>query len=210
MHRDSLEREWIGTHEKRLSATIRTRGGTAEDIDESVARFNSLCFGGTLRPVVYDLFLQPPPAEWRAWAFRETKPGAEKEGDHSVLWNTIKSVQTAIEGSKAAFVDRALRAIGDAVEYGSTIDESVADAVENNLSHLAGDVLLYHPLVIVESRLWSSDDDQLTEIPSCRLYRVGQEWLPPWCDVVTLDAAPDYLKRVTQYYSAQLNQAPTA
>jgi hypothetical protein len=151
-----------------------------------------------------------------ASAFRETNVGKEREVDASVLWNAGQALQSAVNSFRDAEFERDLEGmmnlLADANSLGPEDDHNGIEGLprliplEDELSERWNEFSVYHPVVVIESPMWSLVDEQPTQIPWCRLQVVNQfnhrVW---WFDVVNASFCSDYFRELTKHYAMAIS-----
>jgi hypothetical protein len=202
---DLAQREWIGYHHERLAATLASAGAPPEVVPYILEYFHRACFvRGDERGRPHRLAMHPPEPTFRSSAFRETNVGTEKDLENSVLWRGIYSATSAVASARNRVVEHVLADAGGSIEYARHAALKTAVAmVQSDIDGAAGHVELFHPVVVVDARLWESSGPYLREIPSCRFYRIGPDYSETWCDVVAAPEAAAYFKKLTAYYQSE-------
>lgn len=210
---ESAQREWIGYHSKRLARALDEAGLEETQIGRILKHFEHACYTREEAVRVRRMMIDPPAPPFTSSAFRETNIGSDKELDNSALWRAIQSLLGCVESARRRFLDRAFKAVGFLVDLAhhikSNAEKVITDSFNDRSCELSpGNLDLYHPVVFIEARLWSSLRTQVSEIEWCRFHLLGTEWPEIWCDVVNLKAAHKYLSHITQFYSAAIRRLP--
>jgi hypothetical protein len=206
---DWLDREAVGFHGKRFMETLERGGANETELLSTFDWFENACATGGGSLLVSGLLLHPPAAVFRSSSFRETNIGGEKEaGKDSVLWKAMQSVFAAVESSKRQKLDRVFNVVADSVSFARRINRTLSEVVETEFFSMGVSerIYLYHPIVFVESHLWSRVAGSLQPLQWCRLYRLGSTGDELWCDVVSLSAASSYLTELTDCYATQVQE----
>jgi hypothetical protein len=194
---DGANSEWIGRHGADVADSLEQARMTPDEIAAIMARFKRANGPRNAQHVN----LPPPVPQYRAAAVRETNIGVDRELESSVLWKAILAIRSAIEASRKDIIQGQLSDILSHVAHARNLTGNIVDEIWDELRSSVRHIAVFHPIVILESRLWMSTPGQLTEIDVCRFYQHSGELSEFWCDVVTLRAAPAYLKGVTRHYS---------
>jgi hypothetical protein len=206
---DWLDNEAVGFHGKRFIETLERGGANEADVLSTFDWFENTCATGKGSLLASGSLLHPPQASFRSSSFRETNIGGEKEpGKDSVLWKAMQSVFGAVESSKRQKLDRVFNVVADSVSFARRINRTVSEVVETEFFGMgvAGRLYLYHPIVFVESHLWSRVAGSLQPQQWCRFYRIGSTGDELWCDVVSVSAAASYLKELSDCYATQVRE----
>ncbi len=199
------QREWIGFHEKEFRDALGKGGATIEELRETMKWFDDACFkDGQFR--VHRLFVDPPPGWFQSSAFRETNIGGEKDLDASVFWKAMQCVFGAVQSSRKRFLDEVDDILVHAVALAPQVDEPVPYVVSQEMQGRMQQVVLYHPIVFVESHLWSFSEGRLEPREWCRFYTLGDGWPERWCDIVSISSASKYIKQLTNFYAIQMQR----
>jgi hypothetical protein len=197
--------EWFGYHEKRLAATLDEAGASADVIARMLKYFRRTCYSrGSEAGRAARMFICPPDADFRASAFRETNIGSEKDLDSSVFWRATQAVFSAINSTRASFLNHRFEEIADSIAYAQHAKLDIAlSMVETDIDMGAEHVQVIHPVVVVDARMWASEGEELKEVESCRFLRRGREYEAAWCDIVTRSSADRYFTELTEYYERE-------
>lgn len=192
--------EWIGWHTESMLATLDSHNLTADDFAHVMQTFRSE-FPFPLSERVAKFLLPPPPQQFHTGSFRETNIGGEKDLDSSVFWKAAASLESAIVADKHAEIElnklELARLIGQARRRRQVVHKQIGAYVKQTADHF----MIYHPIVVVDSRLWIFRTGEIDEIDACRFHRVGN-WPVTWVDVVTSSQAHDFLKNLTLHYQS--------
>ena len=143
----------------------------------------------------------PPSLSNVASSFVETNTKSARDPDQSVLWKAAVSVRSAIEGIRRDSLEKRLHSL--AVE--ATASESFGDDPVHNLRQsLSVDLCrdeYFHSLIVLESPMWLLRADALETISEVRLeFRDASRMVNFWVDVVSANAAGNFITRLTRYY----------
>ena len=200
------QRAWFGHYQDRLGQFLVDSGVQQELAARMVDRLRELAYPKPKQEMtVSKLVVSPPKAPVYATAFRETNVGKEKELDQSVLWRAIQALTSAVESSRerrdALFLDALKGQINVALED----DEDPAPAIERELARAVRYVTIFHPVVVVDARLWVSRGDRLEEIDHGRFTVDERDRFPRrWFDIVTRRSFPDWITSLTEHYRSNL------
>jgi hypothetical protein len=162
--------------------------------------------------------IDPPHLSTYSSSFRETKPGADRELDSSVLWKAFRELRAAFESYRLASLELARDHILGAADAARFYDEDPVASAVSAAEDITNDASFFHPVVVLDARLWRYRGGRMTEIPYARLIQMegrrgGAEW---WADVVhrrNLDAyvdelTTDYLRIIRRTRSSFVSNLP--
>lgn len=203
---DAGNYEWIGWHEGALASALDTATAAPADVASTIRLFRRACFNKSGGMRASEMLLPPPEIQYRSSAFRETNVGTEKDVDASVLWRALLTLDSAVAAEKIDTIRAQVDQIARKASAASLLQESMTDAAEEDILDCVGFVAVYHPIVVVESRLWMSVGGELKEIQNCRFFRRDGDQPDRWYDVVTLSSFPAFVSELTSHYDAQLRK----
>jgi hypothetical protein len=158
--------------------------------------------------IIAPLHINPMPADFEFSAFRETNTKNERELESSVLWKATRSVGAAIASFGDAFWQTSLSDLNSAVESATLNGFSTGDELEETFDRRVRTVILFHPVVFLESHLWKVGDSDVESLEWCRLWQPGfWSFDSRWIDVVGRKSMPTYLKKLTEFYTHKLKKA---
>lgn len=195
---DPLYHHWLGIDDRVLRAEIRKIVDDAKlDVPGVMARFESMLYPRGAA-IINPLLVSAPKAACRASGIRDSN------GDDSCATRQVfAALQSTIEEATAAALEEAR----DGLELRASPGDDTIDYAARVLRMAASDVLLFHPIVSVESPLMLvSERGQLTNVPWCRVERgrvVGAD--RQWIDVVSADAFEEYAAMITSWYERALS-----
>ncbi len=203
------QREWVGYAGERggqLGDVLYRAGVEPRDIASISTDLRELAYPNEM-VTVSNLIVDPLPAPFVASAFRETNVGREKDLDVSVLWKAMQAVSGAVTAARVSYLEDRFDDLEGAIEYARWYGEDVSKAVVEELSDAVRRLELYHPIIVVDAKLWAADNGELTELPWCRFHQLSQDiWPPKWCDIVQMSASVDYLRELTKHYAANMRR----
>jgi len=194
---DPLYYHWLGLDDDNLRGEIRDIVHAARfDERKVMSGFESALYPRGAA-IVKRLLVNAPKAPCRASATRE--PDREDSG---ATWDATQQVFAAMNGTIAVETDAELEEIRDGLSLRKSPADDTIDYAARVLRMAASDVLLFHPIVSIESPLMLvNESGELTKVPWCRVERarvlgVDRQWI----DVVSADAFKDYAATITAWY----------
>jgi len=200
---DPLYYHWLALDDDMLRSTIGTIVRESRfDERRVMARFESISYPRHVA-IVKPLLVNAPKAACRASATRE--PSASESGP---MWDATQKVFAAMNGTIAGERDATLRQIREDLLLRESPADDTIDYAAWILRQAAWDVLLFHPIVSIESPLMLvSESGELTNVPWCRVERarvLGVE--RQWIDVVNADHFEAYAAELTSWYERVLGR----
>jgi hypothetical protein len=196
---DRLYNHWLGLDDDELRDAIGNIVAAAGfDAAKVMRRFESLAYPRG-RAAVMPLLVNAPPARVRASAVRE----AQRDTESSLIRKATLQLFSALHGTIAEERDAALRQLRDDLLLRTRgVDDRLAYAVDL-LQAAASTVLLFHPIVVVDTQLVAIDaDGELSVVEWARLDR-GRiaSYERQWFDVVSGEHFDAYAAELTAWYS---------
>ena len=199
---DPLYYHWLGIDDHVLRAEIRKIVAAAKfDPRNVMKRFESMLYPRGAA-IVKPLLASAPKAACRASGTRE--PDRHDSGS---IWEATEQVFGALEGTVEDATAAALEEVRDGLELRASPGDDTIEYAARVLRMAASDVLLFHPVVSIESPLMLvSEAGQLRNVPWCRVERgrvlgVDRQWI----DVVNLDSFEEYAATITSWYERALS-----
>jgi hypothetical protein len=203
--------QWFGQesdiHRLRLADTLTSSGLNKAQMSTVIGHYNRIAYQDEeVSPEQLYVGLLPPLLQ--ASAFRETNFGVDKELETSVLWKAGLALSSAISSFKEDYILGCLDDIKLGVDMAllnSEDEDSVVQEIIDELNSRAGQLDLYHPIVVVDCMLWDVTGAEPKRVEWCRLkqsdiHHLG-EW---WFDVVSYDCFDRYITELTNHYKKQL------
>jgi len=196
---DRLYNHWLGLDDDELRDAIGNIVGAAGfDAAKVMRRFESLAYPRG-RAAVMPLLVNAPPARVRASAVRE----AQRDTESSLIRKATLQLFSALHGTITEERDAALRQLRDDLLLRTRgVDDRLGYAVDL-LQAAASTVLLFHPIVVVDTQLVAIDaDGELSVVEWARLDR-GRiaSYERQWFDVVNAEHFDRYAAELTAWYS---------
>jgi len=199
---DRLYHHWLGLDDDELRNAIGTIAHNAGfDAVKVLRRFESIAYPQG-RAVVYPLLVNAPPAPIRASAIRE----AEREKEKSVIRKAMLQLYSALQGTIATIRDESLRQLQDDLKQREKVDH--LDYALTQIQSAATSVYLFHPIVVVDTKLVTVDHDGELAIVKWGRVERGRvaSYERRWFDVVSSEHFEDYAKQLTAWYSRVLGR----
>ena len=156
--------------------------------------------------VAHALKLTAPPVDLVATAFRETKGGedmhAAKSGEDRIspFWSAIRSSLSAVEASSKRSRETCLEWIE--TEGFSFINH--AKSVERVAFFFDAELMrmhYFHPIIILEAKLWNLRKERLEEVKSARLFIRSIDGKNAFVDVVSRASAAAYIGDTVAHFT---------
>ena len=199
---DRLYHHWLGLDDDDLRNAIGTVAQDAGfDAVKLLRRFESLAYPQG-RAVVYPLLVNAPPAPIRASAIRE----AEREAEESLIRKATLQLYSAVQGTVTSVRDASLRQLHDDLQQRESVDR--LDYALARVQSAATSVYLFHPIVVVDTKLVTVDHEgELAIVEWGRIER-GRvaSYERRWLDVVSSEHFEEYAKQLTAWYSRVLGR----
>jgi hypothetical protein len=204
---DQLYHHWLGLDDDNLRDAIGNVVQQAGfDAAKVLRRFEKIAYPGG-QTAVGPLLVNAPPASVRASAIREA---TREESDESLIRKATLQVFSAVMGSVAEVRDESLRLLHDDLQERQPVDR--LEYVLNRMQSAATEVYLFHPIVVVDTKLVAVNHaGKLAEVNWARLQRgriVSTE--RRWLDVVSSEHFDSYANELTAWYSRVLGRIAEA
>lgn len=202
---DRMYRAWLGDEENdRLAQVLTAAELTDPQVKTLLERFDQISAPeGSYRHPAWDI--GPIGPSFRASSYRETNTGTDRTEDGSVLWGAIMSLKSAVENRMKTSLDWKLKSMNHAVVWAKKdldeLDIEMAGHLESDFIDAVKEMHVFHPVVVIDSRLWKARPDDIEEIDWCRFKLSilgGKDW---WCDVVHSSRFAAYGNAVTKHYA---------
>lgn len=200
---------WIGYSEetrKKLEEQLSRFHLANDEILDFIHHVERVAFPRhTMRTSV--LRVKPPPIKDCFSAFRETNGKTDKELDNSVLWRATTALRSAVTSAKAKQIDGLAIDMGTDLEVARRLKlpfQSAMGAIERH----ACTINFYLPIVVIQSRIWSTQVAEPEELKWVRLMQFGTFGdTQDWVDVVNLNHFEEYLQTQTEYFGRAFRRA---
>ena len=153
--------------------------------------------------LVSKLMISPFKGLPSATTFKETSIKSEKDIDNSVLWRAcqaLNSVMTACKNSLRADIQDDLEF---AARFGKLNKTFIKDFTEAYIRKVSV-IQIFHPVVVVDAKLWMVRADELEQVPTCRfIQRSASDEEVTWYDVVSRVEFDSYAKTMSKYYEQE-------
>lgn len=199
---DTLENDWIGedgmNNYPKTIKLLQKHNIKDSDIQETLKLFHKHLFPkGVVRYIDYrpDNFEIPT-----FYSFRETNIGSTKELENSVVWKAYQSLYSVIRSYQANTfkdIDFELYDI-DNGEFLSTYEEKLEELKETLIAE-ANHFEAFHPVLVVESKLWNLKSNDIEELKYCRLVFQEMSGFSTWIDIVDNKYLNEYLTKSKTY-----------
>jgi hypothetical protein len=200
--------QWIGDAECRMCVVEESKKFLSKNTAISFMRkFDQLAYPSDFK-VVAPADVEPPAAKHNATAYREVKPGVERDLEASVLWKSVQSISSAREGLERHHTNWHTKGLFGMVESHpyAVSEENFLDEVLFWCQDHVLSIDIYHPVIIVSCPLWLWDGRELTTAHHVRLVNRRPGGLSEWYDVVSEDAAVQVLDGLTEHYDVRMGE----
>jgi hypothetical protein len=199
---DRLYHHWLGLDDDDLRNAI---GAVAHDAGfdaiKVLRRFEAMAYPQG-RAVVYPLLVNAPRAPIRASAIRE----AERDEDESQIRKAMLQLHSAVQGTVATIRDESLGQLHDDLRQREDVDR--LDYALDQIQSAATSVYLFHPIVVVDTKLVTVDHEgELAIVEWGRIERARiASFERRWLDVVSSEHFEKYAAQLTTWYSRTLGR----
>lgn len=146
------------------------------------------------------LRLKPPPIKHCFSAFRETNGKSDKDLDNSVLWRAASALRSAVASSKAERMEGLAGDLGTDLEVARRLRLPFQSAMGTIDIHVRT-INLFLPIVVIQSRIWSTLGNDPEELKWVRLIQFGTFGdTQDWVDVVNYNHVEEYLRTQSEYF----------
>jgi len=199
---DRLYHHWLGLDDDDLRNAIGTLAQDAGfDAIKVLRRFEAMAYPQG-RAVVYPLLVNAPRAPIRASAIRE----AERDEDESQIRKAMLQLHSAVQGTVATIRDESLSQLHDDLRQREDVDR--LDYALDQIQSAATSVYLFHPIVVVDTKLVTVDHEgELAIVEWARVERARMaSYDRRWLDVVSSEHFEKYATQLTKWYSRSLGR----
>lgn len=132
-------------------------------------------------------------------SFRETNTAITRELENSVAWKALQGLKSCYEFYIKQFWQGIDYLINYAMKelHGST--KKLTEYLIDNLASKAKEIHYIHPLLVIESKLWQLENNDLKKLKYLRLVIQQMPHSPFWIDIVNKDHLNEYML-LTKYY----------
>lgn len=200
---DRLYHHWLGLDDDDLRNAIGTIADEAGfDAKEVLRRFEDKAYPQG-RAVVYPLLVNAPRAPIRASAIGE----AERDEEESLIRRAMLQLFSALQGTVTTIRDESLSQLhNDLLQREKTVDH--LDYALEQIQSAATSVYLFHPIVVVDTKLVTVDHEgELAIVEWARIERARMaSYDRRWLDVVSSEHFEKYATQLTAWYSRSLGR----
>jgi hypothetical protein len=198
----NLEDDWIGedsmNHYSETIKLLQKHNIKDSDIQETLNYFNKHLYPkGRVRYGDYRLDSFEIPT---FCSFRETNIGMTKDMENSVVWKSYQSLYSVIrsyQANKFKDIDYELYNIEN--EKYLTTYEARLNELKEELIYSSNHFELFHPVLVVESKLWDFNEDKIEELKYGRLVFQEMSGFSTWIDIVAHKHLDEYLQKSKEY-----------
>jgi hypothetical protein len=199
---DSLENDWVGqdgfNNYPETIKLLQKHNVRDIDIQRILKSIHSELFPkGIVRYYTYSLNSFKIPT---FCSFRETNIGSTKDLENSVVWKAYQSLYSVIrtrQADKFKYIDYELLTIEN--EGALSSYEMKLKALEEALISSADHFEIFHPVLVVESKLWNLKSNSIKEMKYCRLVFQEMSGFTTWLDIVDYNYLDEYLAKSKAY-----------
>jgi hypothetical protein len=152
--------------------------------------------------VVYPLLVNAPRAPIRASAIGE----AQRDEEESLIRKAMLQLFSALQGTVATIRDESLSQLHDDLQQRESVDH--LDYALEQIQSAATSVYLFHPIVVVDTKLVTVDHEgELAIVEWGRIERARiASYERRWVDVVSSEHFEKYATQLTAWYSRTLGR----
>ncbi|WP_375757977.1 hypothetical protein [Corallococcus exercitus] len=191
---------------QKLASNLETTELNSKQTSLFIRNLEELAFPNG-RSLLMDFETPHPKAPLASTAFKETNIKVDKDLDASVLWRANQSLRSAIDSFRKTQFENDYSSLQDIMQTARRTSNSVHDsamAFANKLSH---EINVFHPIIVIESRLWKLHETHLDEIPWCRHVHIDRTGVADWwVDVVGRSHFEKYSAQLTKHYELQMSK----
>ncbi len=197
-----LEDDWIGVdgpnNYPHTIQLLQKHNITDSDIQETLKDFHKHLFpNGLIRYIDYRLESFDIPVYC---SFRETNIGTTKEMENSVVWKAYQGLYSVIRTyQKDSWVDIDYELYNIENEKYVSTYESKLKELKQTLYLASNHIEIIHPVLVVESKLWGLQGDDMEELKYCRLLFQEMSGFDKWIDIVNQKHLDEYLEKSKVY-----------
>lgn len=199
---DRLYHHWLGLDDDDLRNAIGTVAQDAGfDAIKVLRQFEAMAYPQG-RAVVYPLLVNAPRAPIRASAIGE----AERDEEESLIRKAMLQLFSALQGTVATIRDESLSQLQDDLQQRKEVDR--LDYALEQIQSAATSVYLFHPIVVVDTKLVTVDHEgELAIVEWARIERARMaSYDRRWLDVVSSEHFEKYATQLTNWYSRSLGR----
>ncbi|HEX3580769.1 MAG TPA: hypothetical protein VH087_03335 [Thermoanaerobaculia bacterium] len=200
---DRLYHHWLGLDDDDLRNEIGTVAQEAGfDAVKVLRRFEAMAYPRG-RAVVYPLLVNAPRAPIRASAIGEAEHDEEEK---SLIRKAMLQLFSALQGTVATIRQESLTQLHDDLQQREKVDH--LDYALEQIQSAATSVYLFHPIVVVDTKLVTVDHDgELAVVEWARVERARMASNDRrWLDVVSSEHFQEYAAQLTKWYSRSLGR----
>jgi hypothetical protein len=197
-----LENDWIGNdatdNYPRTIKLLQKHEIKPVDIQETLKLFHKHLFPNmTIRYLDYRLDAFEIPV---FCAFRETNIGTTIELENSVVWKAYQSLYSVIRSyQESSFDDIDYEIFNIENEKYLSTYESKLEELRKTLILDSNHFEIFHPILVVESKLWELKNDNLEELKYFRLLFHEMSSNSTWIDIVDFNHLDEYIENIKLY-----------
>ena len=205
-HADLRYLFWLGNRQADVVEKLKEVNLPSQSISSIMGQVNPYINlpNGYIRP--HKVIIPPFAARYRSTAFRETNIGVEKDLESSVLWKTLQTLDSVLDGSERDALAFQLSMIEGSLQFAQSTTSDLTNLVREAVLREMDTVHVFHPVIVIQAKLWFYQNSKLQPIDWCRFSRVPQFGDPDWCDIVSSTAAKSYFTKLTRYYDGRMNK----
>jgi hypothetical protein len=210
-HFASLHDEWYGVddqdHRKRFTDMLEVMKLSEDQKATIFEHYKKIIYSDEETPD-NRLYIRSFPTPLLASAFRETNIGADKEGEISILWKAGQALASAVKSFREESLTETLDDISFVVDIESLYGKQdlLQTAIEQLNLH-AGQLDIYHPIVVIDCMLWEMNSKSPRRIDWCRLMQSDIDGFSNWWfDVVSNHYFDRYITKLSQYYNQEFRK----
>lgn len=209
-HNSFAENEfWIGYEDEaleKINKALINLNLPKEQITQILIGLNKLSFPDEMM-LTSDFRICPFPIDNNFTAFSETNIAKEKGIEASVLWKAQSALKSCIQSFKNQIILNLITDLTGYLEYEINYNQEdmLVEPALFELKYAPNTIHFFHPIISIESSLWSTMTEKPQLLKWCRFYQNihggSNNW---WVDIVTKDDIPEYLEKITDYYNNEM------
>jgi hypothetical protein len=201
---------WIGNDEDTKNAIINhllKSGININNIPSLLEKFSKVAYPHDIMRME-KFHIGPISTEYLSSSFRETNIANEKDLDNSVVWRANLGLISMVSSLRDSNIKSIIDDINVITEIASINHANPEKDILNEYENRCRQIDIYHPIIITESKIWSSENNSISEINWCRLtHHIPHEYPAWWVDIVKLDHVDEYLNEITKHYEARFRKS---
>lgn len=196
---------WFG-HDKELHNLLVKKmhelGIDIDTADKFLKKIEDACYPDHIMKT--SSFRIPPfPLDKNFTAFSETNIGNQKDLQSSVLWKAMSGLRSVISSMQYRRQDFISEDLFLELTLAKQYEDDIIERCSSEISRQAGYLELYHPIVVIDSKLWSTVTNEANELGYFRFIQLSTDGYKKWwCDVINSDEFDNFSNSLTKHYDS--------